>query len=85
MPSHSNLHDEGLALNILEIHHVGRSRYIILSDVGGKIQVFRENGTLHGSVIPTSTSVAFFEAKALIFYKEWCGVIRFKEHESQGI
>ena len=55
----------------MEIHHVGRSRYILSSDVGGKIQVFRENRTLHGSVFPTSTSVAFFEAKALIFYREW--------------
>ena len=28
--------------------------------------------TLHGSVIPTSRPVAFFEAKALIFNREWC-------------
>ena len=54
---------------------------ILSSDVGGKIQILRENETLHGSVIPISRPVALFEVKALVFFvKEWRGVIGFKEN-----
>ncbi|KDP38483.1 hypothetical protein JCGZ_04408 [Jatropha curcas] len=88
IPSDHN--EEGLAISILEVHHVGRSRYILSSDVGGKIQVFRENGTVHGSAMPASRPLAFLKQRLLFLTESGAGSLdlrsmKIKESECEGL
>ncbi|XP_071693087.1 uncharacterized membrane protein At1g75140-like [Rutidosis leptorrhynchoides] len=55
----------GSAIRILEIHHVGRTRYIVSIDVGGKIKVFKEGGSVIGTIVPGSRPLAFLKQKLL--------------------
>ena len=55
----------GLPVTILEMHYVGRIKYILSTDSSGKIKVFRENGTFHGSLMPSSKPVAFLKQRLL--------------------
>ncbi|XP_050233253.1 uncharacterized membrane protein At1g75140 [Mercurialis annua] len=86
----TDLNEEGLALTILEVHHVGRSRYILSTDVGGKIRVLRENGTVHGSVVPTSRPVAFLKQRLLFLTEKGAGSLdlrsmKVRESECEGL
>lgn len=91
MPS-DHREEEGLALaiTILEVHHVGRSRYVLSSDVGGKIRVFRENGTVHGSAMPTSRPLAFLKQRLLFLTESGAGSLdlrsmKIRESECEGL
>nr|GEX67158.1 uncharacterized membrane protein At1g75140-like [Tanacetum cinerariifolium] len=56
----------GSKISILEVHHVGRTRYIVSIDVGGKIQVFKESGAMIGSAVLSSPPLAFLKQKLLL-------------------
>lgn len=43
----------------LEIYRVGKMRYVLVADCNGKMQVFRENGTLFGVADSLSRPLAF--------------------------
>jgi hypothetical protein len=45
----------------LEMYKVGRLRYILVTDSAGKMQVFRENGTLFGVAYSSSCPLAFLQ------------------------
>ncbi|KAF2299911.1 hypothetical protein GH714_005940 [Hevea brasiliensis] len=82
--------EEGLAITILEVHHVGRSRYILSSDAGGKIRVLRENGTVHGSAILTSRPLAFLKQRLLFLTENGAGSLdlrsmKVRESECEGL
>ncbi|KAF5752697.1 hypothetical protein HS088_TW01G00613 [Tripterygium wilfordii] len=55
----------GHAITILEVHPVGRLRYIVSSDMSGQIRVFNENGTIYGTVTPSSRPLAFLKQRLL--------------------
>jgi len=82
--------EQGSPISILEVHHVGRSRYILSSDVSGVIRVFRENGTVHGSAIPTSRPLAFLKQRLLFLTESGAGSIdlrsmKVRESECEGL
>ncbi|PWA69531.1 WD40-repeat-containing domain-containing protein [Artemisia annua] len=58
--------ESGSEISILEVHHVGRTRYIVSIDVGGKIKVFKENGAMIGAVVSSSPPLAFLKQKLLL-------------------
>lgn len=74
--------EEGLAITILEVPHVGRSRYILSSDVGGKIRVTREDGTVHGSAMPTSRPLAFLKQRLLFLTENGAGSLDLRSMKS---
>lgn len=43
----------------LEMYRVGKMRYVLVADASGKMQVFRENGTLFGTADSLSRPLAF--------------------------
>ncbi|KAJ6728899.1 hypothetical protein OIU85_019881 [Salix viminalis] len=81
---------QGSPISILEVHHVGRSRYILSSDVSGMITVFRENGTVHGSAMPTSRPLAFLKQRLLFLTESGAGSIdlrsmKVRESDCEGL
>lgn len=82
--------EEGSAIAILEVHHVGRSRYILSSDVNGKIRVFRENGTVHGSAMLSTKPLAFLKQRLLFLTESGAGSLdlrsmKVRESECEGL
>ncbi|TXG52256.1 hypothetical protein EZV62_021425 [Acer yangbiense] len=82
--------EEGLAITILEVHHVGRMRYILSANVNGKITVFTENGMVHGSAIPTSKPLVFLKQRLLFLTESGAGsldlrTMKFRESECEGL
>ncbi|XP_074357535.1 putative membrane protein At1g75140 [Apium graveolens] len=69
----SEIEAGGSPITILEIHHVGRTRYIISTDDSGKIKVFKENGSLHGLAVPTSRPLVFLKQKLLFLTETGAG------------
>ncbi|KAJ6874181.1 hypothetical protein NC651_032877 [Populus alba x Populus x berolinensis] len=82
--------DQRSPISILEVHHVGRSRYILSLDVRGMIRVFRENGTVHGSAMPTSRPLAFLKQRLLFLTERGAGSLdlrsmKVRESECEGL
>ncbi|KAH7567289.1 hypothetical protein JRO89_XS07G0045300 [Xanthoceras sorbifolium] len=80
----------GLAITILEVHHVGRMRYILTADVSGKIRVFTEKGMVHGSATPTSKPLVFLKQRLLFLTESGAGsldlrTMRVRESECEGL
>ncbi|KAL0286686.1 UNVERIFIED_CONTAM: putative membrane protein [Sesamum angustifolium] len=76
-------------INILEVHHVGRKRYILATDAGGKIFVFRENGTVYGTATPSRPPIAFLKQRLLFLTETGAGsldlrTMKLKESECEG-
>ncbi|KAJ0961438.1 hypothetical protein J5N97_000187 [Dioscorea zingiberensis] len=57
----------------LELHQVGRARYVLASDAGGRIRVFTENGTLYGTAIASSRPLAFAKHRLLFLTETGAG------------
>ncbi|KAL0440955.1 UNVERIFIED_CONTAM: putative membrane protein [Sesamum radiatum] len=79
----------GSQINILEVHHVGRKRYILATDAGGKIFVFRENGTVYGTATPSRRPIAFLKQRLLFLTETGAGsldlrTMKLKESECEG-
>ncbi|KAG1362741.1 putative membrane protein [Cocos nucifera] len=53
----------------LEVYQIGRKRYIVASDISGRIRVFTENGSLYGTAIASSRPLAFVKQR-LVFLTE---------------
>lgn len=82
--------DDGLPVTILEVHYVGRMKYILSSDTSGKIKAFRENGTFHGSAMPSSKPLAFLKQRLLFLTETGAGSLdlkgmRIRESECEGL
>ncbi|KAJ4833939.1 hypothetical protein Tsubulata_016645, partial [Turnera subulata] len=83
--------EEGTSpVTILEVHHLGRLKYIISSDMGGKIRVFTENGTIHGSATPRSKPLAFLKQRLLFLTESGAGSLdlrsmKITESECEGL
>ncbi|XP_052202928.1 uncharacterized membrane protein At1g75140 [Diospyros lotus] len=82
--------DDGSSITMLEVHHVGRIRYLLCTDVSGKIRVFRENGMLHGLGVPTRRPLAFLKQRLLFLTGTGAGsldlrTMRIRETECEGL
>ncbi|XP_073295330.1 uncharacterized membrane protein At1g75140-like [Primulina huaijiensis] len=80
----------GLRINILEMHHFGRNRYILSTDSGGKITVFKENGVVAGTATPSRRPVVFVKQRLLFLTETGAGsldlrTMRVKESECEGM
>lgn len=60
-------------ITILEVHHVGQKRYILSTDLRGKIRVFRDNGTVYGLASPSSRPLAFLKQRLLFLTETGAG------------
>lgn len=59
---------------ILELHQIGRTRYIVAAEAGGRIRVFTENaGTLYGTAIASSRPLAFMKQRLLFLTETGAG------------
>lgn len=86
----ANNGEDELSITILEVHHVGRMRYILASDVSGKISVFRDNGTIHGSAMPSTRPLAFLKQRLLFLTETGAGSLdlrnmKIRESECEGL
>ena len=82
--------EDGLEITILEVHHIGRMRYILSTNIAGEIRVFRENGTLHGSAKPKSRPLAFLKQRLLFLTENGAGsldlkTMKVRESECEGL
>ncbi|KAK8585092.1 hypothetical protein V6N13_139031 [Hibiscus sabdariffa] len=82
--------EDGWPITSLEVHQAGRLRYILSIDLIGKIRVFREDGTLHGSAMPSSRPLVFLKQKLLFLTETGAGSLdlrsmRVKESECDGL
>uniref|UniRef100_A0A5B7BPU4 Uncharacterized protein n=1 Tax=Davidia involucrata TaxID=16924 RepID=A0A5B7BPU4_DAVIN len=80
----------GSPITILEVHHVGRTRYILSADVSGRIRVFRENGTVYGLAVPTSRPLVFLKQRLLFLTESGAGsldlrTMKVRESECEGL
>ncbi|KAH6807023.1 hypothetical protein C2S51_028131 [Perilla frutescens var. frutescens] len=80
----------GLQINMLEVHHVGRKRYILATDDGGKIIVFSEYGRVYGTATPSRRPIAFLKQRLLFLTETGAGsldlrTMRLKETECEGL
>ncbi|MQL75690.1 hypothetical protein Taro_008057 [Colocasia esculenta] len=57
----------------LEAHQIGRFKYVIASDGGGRIRVFRENGTLYGTAVASGRPLAFSKQRLLFLTETGAG------------
>ncbi|ESQ34864.1 hypothetical protein EUTSA_v10009294mg [Eutrema salsugineum] len=57
--------DSADPVTLLEVHHVGRVRYILATDLSGKLTVLTENRTVYGSVMPSSRPLVFLKQRLL--------------------
>ncbi|CAL9190506.1 unnamed protein product [Musa hybrid cultivar] len=74
----------------LEVHQVGRVRYVLASDGGGRIRVFTENGTLYGTAIASGPPLAFMKQRLLFLTETGAGSLDLKsmavrETECEGL
>ncbi|KAF3446295.1 hypothetical protein FNV43_RR11474 [Rhamnella rubrinervis] len=86
----ANNREDGLTITILEVHHVGRMRYILATDVSGKISAFRENGTFYGSAMPSSRPLAFLKQRLMFLTESGAGSLdlrnmKVRESECEGL
>ncbi|KAH0919277.1 hypothetical protein HID58_026937, partial [Brassica napus] len=77
-------------VTLLEVHHVGRVRYILATDLTGKLTVFTENRTVHGSVTPTSRPLVFLKQRLLFLTETGAGSLdlrsmKIRESDCEGL
>ncbi|KAJ0257381.1 F18 [Hirschfeldia incana] len=77
-------------VTLLEVHHVGRVRYILATDLSGKLTVLTENRTVHGSVIPSSRPLVFLKQRLLFLTESGAGSLdlrsmKIRETECEGL
>ncbi|XP_015884707.3 uncharacterized membrane protein At1g75140 [Ziziphus jujuba] len=65
--------NNGSEITILDVHHLGRIRYILATDVDGKISVFTEKGAVYGSIRPSSKPLAFLKQRLLFLTETGAG------------
>ncbi|KAJ4916179.1 Uncharacterized protein Rs2_01729 [Raphanus sativus] len=77
-------------VTLLEVHHVGRVRYILATDLSGKLTVLTENRTVHGSVLPSSRPLVFLKQRLLFLTESGAGSLdlrsmKIRETECEGL
>ncbi|CAH8364006.1 unnamed protein product [Eruca vesicaria subsp. sativa] len=82
--------EDGLEVTLLEVHHVGRVRFILATDLTGKLTVFTENRTVYGSVTPTSRPLVFLKQRLLFLTETGAGSLdlrsmKIRESECEGL
>ncbi|CAA7042675.1 unnamed protein product [Microthlaspi erraticum] len=82
--------EDGLQVTLLEVHHVGRVRYILATDLTGKLTVFTENRTVYGSVTPSSRPLVFLKQRLLFLTETGAGSLdlrsmKIRESECEGL
>ncbi|KAJ0256477.1 putative membrane protein [Hirschfeldia incana] len=82
--------EDGLEVTLLEVHHVGRARYILATDLTGKITVFTENRTVYGSVTTTSRPLVFLKQRLLFLTETGAGsldlrTMKIRESDCEGL
>ncbi|KAK7321748.1 hypothetical protein VNO77_32652 [Canavalia gladiata] len=87
--THEN-YEDGLPVTILEVHYVGRTKYILSADTSGKIKVFKENGLLYGSVMPSSRPLVFLKQRLMFLTETGAGSLdlrgmKIRESECEGL
>ncbi|CAN4093836.1 unnamed protein product [Withania somnifera] len=80
----------GSSILSLEVHHVGRNRYILSTDSGGELRVFRENGTVYGVTTPKSRPLAVLKQRLLFLTETGAGsldlrTMKIRESECEGL
>ncbi|KAK4795957.1 hypothetical protein SAY86_028283 [Trapa natans] len=82
--------EDATMITILEVHYVGRTRYILSTDVSGRIRVFKENGAIHGSLKPGSKPLAFVKQRLMFLTETGAGSLdlrsmKMRESECEGL
>lgn len=82
--------EESLPITMLEVHHVGRKRYILSADVSGKIRIFTEDGMVHGSAMLSSRPLVFLKQRLLFLTESGAGsldlrTMKVRESECEGL
>ncbi|VVA95325.1 unnamed protein product [Arabis nemorensis] len=82
--------EDGLQVTLLEVHHVGRVRYLLAADLSGKLTVFTENRTVYGSVTPSSRPLVFLKQRLLFLTETGAGSLdlrsmKIRESECEGL
>ncbi|TKY57731.1 membrane protein [Spatholobus suberectus] len=82
--------EDGLPVTLLEVHYVGRMKYILSADTSGKIKVFKENGSLYGSATPSSRPLVFLKQRLMFLTETGAGSLdlrgmKIRESECEGL
>lgn len=82
--------EDGLEITILEVHHIGRMRYILSTNIAGEIMVFWENGIVYGTAKPKSRPLAFLKQRLLFLTENGAGsldlkTMKIRESECEGL
>ncbi|KAL6559391.1 hypothetical protein OROGR_004508 [Orobanche gracilis] len=80
----------GAGIHLLEVHNVGRKRYILATDGGGTIMVLGKDGKLYGSVTPSRRPIVFLKQRLLFLTENGAGSLdlrsmKLKETECEGL
>lgn len=83
-------HVSRLPVTVLEVHFVGRMKYILSADTSGKIKVFKENGSFYGSVMPSSRPLVFLKQRLMFLTETGAGSLdlrgmKIRETECEGL
>jgi len=83
-------HENGRPVTLLEVHYVGRMKYILSADTSGKIKVFKENRSLYGSVTASSRPLAFLKQRLMFLTEAGAGSLdlrgmKIRESECEGL
>ncbi|KAL6008276.1 hypothetical protein ACLOJK_033782 [Asimina triloba] len=65
--------EEDSSVMLLETYLVGRLRYIMCSDMGGRIKAFLEDGTLHGAAESQQRPLVFLKQRLLFLTENGAG------------
>ncbi|KAK7383053.1 hypothetical protein VNO78_28719 [Psophocarpus tetragonolobus] len=82
--------ENGLPVTLLEVHFLGRMKYILSADTSGKIKVFKENGSIHGSATPSSRPLVFLKQRLMFLTETGAGSLdlrsmKIRESECEGL
>ncbi|RAL53620.1 hypothetical protein DM860_012235 [Cuscuta australis] len=80
----------GSPITSLEVHHMGRNRFVLSVDLDGNLRVFRENGSVYGLAVPKSRPLAFLKQRLLFLTETGAGsldlrTMRVRESECEGL
>nr|GLL48855.1 uncharacterized membrane protein At1g75140-like [Ipomoea trifida] len=80
----------GSSIISLEVHHMGRNRFVLSTDFNGNLRVFRENGSVYGLAVPKSRPLAFLKQRLLFLTETGAGsldlrTMKIRESECEGL
>lgn len=83
-------YEDSLPVTLLEVHYVGRMKYILSADTSGKIKVFKDNGSFYGSATPSSRPLVFLKQRLMFLTETGAGSLdlrgmKIRESECEGL